>query len=120
MFDYITLLATKLMTDLTDPEALVKLRREREALDQYLATGDRPEAILKSSDIVFFAALAYKNCLLSFDEAMVEVAFAARALGLTLSEAFQIAEAKYALRASRPGQPIDEQAEWLIANYWYR
>lgn len=110
MFDKILSLAAQLPTGLDDPHAVVKMRRERDELKHHLSINDLVGAKLEAGDVAYYAAKAYHNGLLTFNEALAEVVAVAHAVGLSVMDVLRIAEIKYTLRA-RPGNPKDDQAE---------
>lgn len=110
MFDTLIFLAAQLPTGLRDPQALGKLCRERQELDECLAAGDTLGAILEAGDVAYYAVKAHANDLMSLNAALHEINAAGQAVGLAYSEVLAVAEIKFALRA-KPGNPKDDAAE---------
>lgn len=110
-------LATLVLSNLNDPQALAKLRLERYRVRRYLSLGNQLGAKIALCDVVFYAALAYHNRLLSYTDALEKIAVSAYPVGLSLLDAFQLAEIKYELRVQAE-KVIDPQAEReAIASY---
>jgi hypothetical protein len=117
LLDYIVTLATCIHANLYEPQAVAKLELERDRMIYYLSLGDQLEAKLVLCEVVFYAALAYHNSLLTYTEAIEKIAMSAYSVELSLLDAFQMAEIKYALRI-QAGSLINLEAEReAIASY---
>ncbi len=89
-------LAAKLPSGRINTGAPEKLAAEMAELRQAIAAGDRIGAALEAADVVYYAVKA--------------IALAADLAGISRTEAFAVALAKYRLRA-RDGNPKDDAAE---------
>lgn len=96
MIHEILALAAQLPSGLDDPRSAEKLVAERQELVDALAAGDYPGAITEGADAVYYAAK--------------HLDWVARRLGVTVDQLFQVAVAKYSLRA-QPGNPKNDAAE---------
>ncbi len=103
-------LANQLPTGLYDPQALQKMEREREELEEAALTGDRLGTIMEAGDCVYYAAKAYFNGMLGEVKLYDIVGDWAMLVELPLDVLLDCAIAKFALRAV-PGNSKDDAAE---------
>lgn len=89
-------LAAQLPSGLPDPQAADKLLREREELLVELDDADYIGALTEAADAVYYACK--------------HLDWVAQQVGLSIPVLFELAQAKYALRA-RPGNPKHDPAE---------
>lgn len=101
-------LAEQLPTGRKDPRALEKLAAE---IQEQLAETDPVAKAMEGADVMYYAAKAVWNGLMTEEVAYATALDAATRSNLNFWKLFEIAVAKYRLR-SRPGNPKDHQAEY--------
>lgn len=101
-------IAEQLPTGRKDPRALEKLAAE---IQEQLAETDPVARAMEGADVMYYAAKAVLNGLMTEEVAYETALEAAARSNLNLEKLLEIALTKYQLR-SRPGNPKDHQVEY--------
>lgn len=109
MIESILKLSDALPSGRVDKNSLVKLCREWAELEEMVSVRDRPGAYLELADVTYYVCK-----VLSLACAMASDAFG---VTVTPDDAFDMAVAKYMLRAA-PGNPKDDAAERRAIARW--